>query len=310
MAKKPASKSKKKTAKSSSRKKTTKKASSRAAKKTAKKTTKKKVAKKTTKKKVAKKTTKKAAPKKAAKTSTAKKPTSKKPVAKKSTAKKAASKKTPASKPAAKDSASKSDDKKSDDKKSGRKGITIVSDKPSRRSKPAPPKASKFPPPGPRLLGPGSKLRKPLIPSGPSTRDAAAAEETTTSKRKKTPFTKKQLENYKAILIAKRNELVGDVTQMETDALRSNSGGLSNTPQHLAEQGSDSADQSLNLNLAAADRRLIKQIDAALDRIADRTYGLCLLTNEPISKDRLEELPWAEYSIEAARQLELRGGLR
>ena len=114
---------------------------------------------------------------------------------------------------------------------------------------------------------------------------------------------------YRAILLAKRAVLIGDVTKMESDALLSNSGGLSKAPQHLDEQGSDSADQSLILNLAAADRRLIKEIDAALARIADRTYGLCTMTGEPISKERLEELPWAEYSIEAARRLETPGGM-
>ncbi len=302
MAKKSASKKKKKTSKATpSRKKTAKKVAAR------KKVTKKSTAKKTTRHKVAKKT----AAKKTTNKKVPKKAPSKKPAAKKPTSKKAASKP-----PASKKTSSKNDTKpaktaetKADDKKSGRKGITIVSDKPARRSKPAASKAAKFPPPGPRLLGPGSKLRKPLIPSGPSAREAAT-EEAAPSRRKKTPFTKKQLDKYKEILIIKRNELIGDVTQMESDALRSNSGGLSNTPQHLAEQGSDSADQSLNLNLAAADRRLIKEIDAALARIVDRTYGLCELTNEPISVDRLEELPWARYSVEAARQLELRGGIR
>ena len=212
-------------------------------------------------------------------------------------------------KPAAKDAPSPEDAAKAaeDAKKAGRKGITIVSDKPMRKPRANPP-AAKFPPPGPRLLGPGAPARRPLIVSGPTAPRRAAEEDYSDVKRRKTPLTKKQLDTYRAILLAKRTELIGDVQQMESDALRSSSGSLSNTPQHLAEQGSDSADQSLNLNLAAADRRLIKEIDAALARIADKTYGLCELTGEPINPDRLDELPWARYSIEAARQLESRGG--
>jgi len=302
------------------------------------------VAKKTASKKTAKKTTaRKSAPKKpSAKKAASKKPAAKKPAAgktsssKKGTTKKKAvakapakkavgktSKKTTPTKPAAKPSPAKASETKKpagagtsaatkpaadDQRKPGRKGITIVSDKPVRRPRPKPVTPA-FPPPGPRLLGPGSPVRKPLIPSGPRV-ERSGQEDDGEGKRKKTPFNKRQLDKYKDILIAKRNELIGDVEQMETDALRSSSGGLSHTPQHIAEQGSDSADQSLSLNLAAADRRLIKEIDAALARIADKTYGLCDLTGEPIGPERLEELPWARYSIEAARRLEQPGGAR
>ena len=91
---------------------------------------------------------------------------------------------------------------------------------------------------------------------------------------------------------------------METQALRSQSGSLSNMPSHLAEQGSEAYDQSLSLDLAAADRKLIKEIDDALKRIAEGTFGICELTGKPIKLERLEELPWARYSIEAARELE------
>ena len=93
---------------------------------------------------------------------------------------------------------------------------------------------------------------------------------------------------------------------MENEALRSKSGSLSHLPQHLADQGSESYERTLSLNLAATDRQLLREIDDALERIADRVYGICELTDKPISKERLAELPWARYSIEAARQMERR----
>ena len=102
--------------------------------------------------------------------------------------------------------------------------------------------------------------------------------------------------------------MFGDIEQMEADALRSNSGNLSHLPQHLADQGSDSYEQTLSLNLAAADRRLIKEIDDALARIDAKTYGICERTGKAIRETRLKELPWARYSIEAAREMERRGG--
>jgi RNA polymerase-binding protein DksA len=122
----------------------------------------------------------------------------------------------------------------------------------------------------------------------------------------KSPFGKKELEHFRSVLLRKRAELLGDVSHLEEEALRGESGSLSNMPQHMAEQGSEVYEQSLHLDLAAAGQKLIKEIDDALKRIEQGTYGVCELTGKPIKVERLEELPWARYSIEAARELERR----
>jgi len=62
--------------------------------------------------------------------------------------------------------------------------------------------------------------------------------------------------------------------------------------------------KGLRLDLASLDRNLIKEIDDAITRCEDGTFGICEMTGKPISKERLEELPWTRYSIEAARQRE------
>lgn len=194
--------------------------------------------------------------------------------------------------------------------KPARKGITIVSPKPAKRPKPGASTISAVPAGLGRLLDPKGPIRKPLIPSGPKAiaqrplgqHGGAAVEQIKPTA--KTPFNKQQLDHFQAMLQRKRQELVGDVSTMETQALRSQSGSLSNMPSHLAEQGSEAYDQSLSLDLAAADRKLIKEIDDALKRIAEGTFGICELTGKPIKLERLEELPWARYSIEAARELE------
>lgn len=195
--------------------------------------------------------------------------------------------------------------------KPARKGITIVDTKPLKKGKPKPTIPSAISSLAGSLLGAG-KSRKPLIPSGPALKGSGVplgyqggVQETEAPEIKaKTPFNKEQLDHYKQILIRKRAELIGDVSTMEHEALRGSSGSLSNLPQHIAEQGTDAFDQSLSLDLAAADRKLIKEIEDALKRIAEGTYGVCELTGKPIKADRLEELPWARYTIDAARMLE------
>lgn len=191
--------------------------------------------------------------------------------------------------------------KPADAKKSGRKGITIVDKSASKPVKPKPMPAAW--PTGGGILSSGAK-RKPLIPSGPKNVVDTGEVGDDRPILKKTPFTKRELARFKEILLQKRAELVGDISNIESEALTASSGGLSHTPQHMAEQGSEAYDQSLSLGLAAADRHILKEIDAALQRIEDGTYGVCEVTGKPIRPERLEEVPWARYSIEAARALE------
>lgn len=191
--------------------------------------------------------------------------------------------------------------------KSGRKGITVVPEKPKRTMRSTRKKVVVIRrPTGSQLLGPGTPKRSPLIPSGPKAAKRNANGDAASDRVTKSPFKKRELDKFRMLLIMKRRALVGDVSQLETEAFQSGSGGSSNTPQHMAEQGSDSADQTLSLGLAAADRRTIKEIDDALLRIDDGVFGICELTGKPIQAARLKEIPWARYSIEAAREHERR----
>lgn len=195
-------------------------------------------------------------------------------------------------------------------KNSGRKGITIVDDKPKRRQSMTKPTRVLGPPPGVGLMG---TKRKPLISSGPKAPESPHSvfsteqeEDEKPRKKLKTPFAKKDLDKYREILLNKRRELVGDVSTMELGVL--NLGNKSGDPAtDVAEQGSDAYDQSLSIGLAEVDRKLIREIDAAIKRIDEKVFGVCEISGEPISPQRLNELPWARYSIESARELERRG---
>ena len=183
------------------------------------------------------------------------------------------------------------------------KGITIVSNKPIRKPKP---RKLEMPVSEP-LMKPGNRW-KPLIQSGPKAPPSTGIPGVSIHKEfkfdPKAKLPRKELDRYREILLAKRNELIGDVAHMEEEALRQSSGSLSNLPQHMAEQGSDTCDQSLSLDLAQVDRNLIKEIEEALKRIDDGTFGVCLRTGKRITPERLAEVPWAKYSIEAAREME------
>jgi RNA polymerase-binding protein DksA len=125
----------------------------------------------------------------------------------------------------------------------------------------------------------------------------------------KTKLGKKELEEYRNLLLAKRRQLVGMLNGMEDEALRSSGGNLSNMPVHMADMGSDVYDQDFTLGMAETERAIINEIDAALQRIEDKTFGVCQMTGKPISKARLDAKPWAKYTIEAERIAES-GGAR
>jgi DnaK suppressor protein len=115
----------------------------------------------------------------------------------------------------------------------------------------------------------------------------------------------KELEFFRDMILQKRREIVGDMSQMEREALRSASGSnLSNLPLHMADMGTDNYEQEFTLGLVEKDRNLLRDLNGALAKIMDGTYGICEGTGKPISKVRLEAQPWARFSIEYARKME------
>ena len=128
-----------------------------------------------------------------------------------------------------------------------------------------------------------------------------------TEDRKKTGhLTPGEIKKFRGLLLEKRNELLGNVSYMEKDALREERSDLSNMPIHMADAGTDSYEQEFTLELMDSERKLITEIDQALERIDDGTYGICQGNGEPIPKPRLEAIPWARYCVACANIQEKR----
>jgi DnaK suppressor protein len=123
--------------------------------------------------------------------------------------------------------------------------------------------------------------------------------------KKKTEYlTPDEIEKFRALLWEKRNELLGNVSYMENDVLREGNSDLSHVPIHMADLGTDSYEQEFTLDLMDSERKLINEIDSALARIDNGTYGICELDGQPIPKPRLEAIPWALYCISCANSSE------
>lgn len=124
----------------------------------------------------------------------------------------------------------------------------------------------------------------------------------------KTRLSPADIRHFKGLLLEKRRELLQNVFEIEGETLRKSrldaSGDLSSMPIHMADLGTDNFQQEFSLELMDSERRLLVEIDDALNRIENGTYGICEGTGKPITKARLEAQPWARYSIEYARMLE------
>ena len=122
----------------------------------------------------------------------------------------------------------------------------------------------------------------------------------------KTGLKKKDLDLFRKELLERRTEIVGDLKGMDL-ARTESAGDISHVPLHMADVGSDNYDREFTLGLMETDRKLLREIDEALGRLDRGTYGVCAETGRPISRARLEFIPWAKYCIDVARQREKRG---
>ena len=129
-------------------------------------------------------------------------------------------------------------------------------------------------------------------------------EKKNTKGKGKNKLTAAEIENFKAMLLEKRNEILGNVRHMEDETLRKSRSELSSMPIHMADMGSDNYELENMLGLMDSERRIVREIDDALHRIEEGTYGICEGNNEPIPKARLNAIPWARYCVTCASQME------
>ena len=122
------------------------------------------------------------------------------------------------------------------------------------------------------------------------------------AKKRKSPqkLTAVELRKFTAMLLEKRNEILGSVNEMESEALGRNRTDLSNMPLHMADAGSDNYEIDNTLGLMDSERQLLNKIDDALARIENHTYGVCEGAGEQIPKKRLQAIPWARHCVKCA----------
>jgi DnaK suppressor protein len=105
-------------------------------------------------------------------------------------------------------------------------------------------------------------------------------------------------------LLALRETLQGDMTQMEDNALNKDHARTTSMPIDMAELGSGNFDQEFTLSLLGNEKNALDQIEAAIGRIEDGSYGRCETCGMQIPKARLNAIPYAVLCIHCASQQE------
>jgi RNA polymerase-binding transcription factor DksA len=110
-----------------------------------------------------------------------------------------------------------------------------------------------------------------------------------------------QWRQYYDQLVRQRDELIDAVEDLTVAAREAGSDPVQDG---LAETGTDSNQRDQALGKLALDNAALSDIDLALSKMENGTYGICEATGEPIPEERLRAIPWARFTVEAQRARE------
>lgn len=119
---------------------------------------------------------------------------------------------------------------------------------------------------------------------------------------------KNDVAHFQKLLEVSRKKIVGDLAHLEKDTLnlsqRDASGDLSGYSLHMADMATDNFDREFNLGLVSSEQQILNQIDEALQKIDEGSYGICAVCKKPISQKRLLAVPYARFCIKCQSEEE------
>lgn len=128
-----------------------------------------------------------------------------------------------------------------------------------------------------------------------------AASNDTNKEERVSPYSDEELDYFRNIIIKKRDEAEQELTTLQNLLRESmeNSSDESAYSFHMADAGTDAQEREKTYMLFNRTKKFIRYLDQALQRIDNKTYGVCKVTGKKIAKGRLEAVPHTQLSIEA-----------
>jgi RNA polymerase-binding protein DksA len=124
------------------------------------------------------------------------------------------------------------------------------------------------------------------------------------AEERKTPFTDEELEHFKELILKRRRNAREDIERMREQIEEAKEHASDNSAYsfHMADAGTDAMEREKLYLMIARQQKYIRYLDRALERIENKTYGICKVTGEPIARERLEAVPHTEISIKAKQE--------
>jgi DnaK suppressor protein len=116
-----------------------------------------------------------------------------------------------------------------------------------------------------------------------------------------------ETERFRTALVDERRRVLDAIEYLKKEtpgAEDENGDDTSGVENHLGDQAAGTLDRELDYTLKEDAEQVLAQIDAALKRIDDGTYGMCERGDKPIGEERLEARPWATLCIDHQREVE------
>ncbi len=108
---------------------------------------------------------------------------------------------------------------------------------------------------------------------------------------------KQELEKFKEALLDRKHQMIQDVDKMTDEVLMRSPDESRGDFNHMADMGSDNFDQDFTIGLMEKEQEELREIDAALERIGDGSFGTCTECEKKIGTERLKAIPYARLCI-------------
>lgn len=126
----------------------------------------------------------------------------------------------------------------------------------------------------------------------------------------KNKFNKKELVEFKKILLKQKEQILDGIKHISEDTLKKSqkdaAGDISGYTYHMADVATDTYDREFSLSLASTDRETLYEFDDALKKIEDGNFGVCESCKLLISKNRLKAVPSARLCVKCQEKKEKR----
>ena len=126
----------------------------------------------------------------------------------------------------------------------------------------------------------------------------------------KKKFNKKELEYFKKLILKMKEKMLDDIKHISEDTLKKSqkdaAGDISGYTNHMADVATDTYDREFSLGLASNERQSLYELDEAIKKIEEGTFGICEECKSLIAKTRLKVVPFTRLCVKCQEKKEKR----